>query len=118
MYDGTLVGQGDGGDVWRGDGRKTRRRKLGECGLERLVRVPSFRVRSDGTDVLSWTQGMDTKWQVMDDGLPRISKNRKREEGVERRSRPRAVERLPLYKTSMTTTMTRLKKMERRHRQV
>ena len=53
MYDGTLVGQGDGGDVWRGDGRRTRRRKIGECVLERLVRVPSFRVRSGGTDVLS-----------------------------------------------------------------
>ena len=51
------------------------RRKIRECGLERLVHVPSFCVRSDGTDVLSWTQGMDTKWQVMDNGLPHISKN-------------------------------------------
>ena len=39
VYDGTLVGQGHGSHVWRGDGRRAWRRGIGERVLERLVRV-------------------------------------------------------------------------------
>ena len=57
-----------------------------------------------GIDVPSGTQGMDTSWEVMDDGLPCTLKSQKREGVGGRRSRSRSVERFSLYKTSMTTT--------------